>query len=111
MEDLSLTSFKTLVTAPPSLIYFAVVGAGILLLWLSEPKFGHRCLLLEAESVVTSSETSRGHAFRRPHSTAFAVFDRNRLCRTHAMLWLHSTRTRAKMFPSSQIKKMNAPVH
>ena len=38
MEDLSLTSFKTLVTAPPSLIYFAVVGAGILLLWLSEPK-------------------------------------------------------------------------
>jgi len=46
VEDLSLTSFKALVSAPPSLIYFAAVGGGILLLWLSEPKFGHRYLLL-----------------------------------------------------------------
>ncbi|EOD26955.1 hypothetical protein EMIHUDRAFT_236270 [Emiliania huxleyi CCMP1516] len=52
--DLSLTSFKTLVTAPPSLIYFAVVGAGILLLWLSEPKFGHRCSI----TVLSSSAIS-----------------------------------------------------
>jgi uncharacterized membrane protein len=46
VDALSIETFVQLISAPPSVVYFAVVSSSVVALLLAEPALGHRFLLL-----------------------------------------------------------------
>lgn len=77
VENLSVDSFLALVSAPPAVLYFTVVGAAVTALLLAEPTLGHRyllinlmlCSLLGSVTVLASSAISHfiGHIKTDPN--------------------------------------------
>ena len=66
VDELSVETFAELITAPPSMVYFAVVSSSIALLMVAEPLLGHKyllvnvmlCSLLGSITVLASSAIS-----------------------------------------------------